>query len=77
MGLNKKEAEYFQALVLYNQAKGLESKSATSPACSPQAIPRALPGAGQFEFLEKWYYLAVREVLAVHAFRGDYAAWER
>jgi uncharacterized protein (TIGR02147 family) len=28
----------------------------------------------QYEFYDKWYYTAVREVLSIHRFRGDYRA---
>ncbi len=75
LDLSKKEAEYFQALVLYTQAKAADEKK--------RAFDRMLAfkqfrvrsiAATQYEFLEKWYYLAVREVLAVYAFKGDYAA---
>jgi uncharacterized protein (TIGR02147 family) len=75
LGLSKKESEYFQALVLYNQAKALDEKKRYFDRMMSfkQFRIRSIE-ATQYEFLEKWYYLAVREVLAVHAFKGDYAA---
>jgi uncharacterized protein (TIGR02147 family) len=75
LGLSKKEAEYFQALVLYNQAKALDEKKRYFDRMMSfkQFRIRSIE-ATQYEFLEKWYYLAVREVLAVHAFKGDYTA---
>jgi uncharacterized protein (TIGR02147 family) len=75
LGLSKKEAEYFQALVLYNQAKVLEEKKRYFDRMMSfkQFRIRSID-ASQYEFLEKWYYMAVREVLAIHPFRSDYAA---
>ncbi|MDB5103397.1 MAG: hypothetical protein JWP91_1086 [Fibrobacteres bacterium] len=75
LGLSKKEAEYFQALVLYNQAKAQEDKKRyfDRMLSFKQFRVRSI-AATQYEFLEKWYYMAVREVLAVHSFKGDYAA---
>jgi uncharacterized protein (TIGR02147 family) len=75
LGLSKKEAEYFQALVLYNQAKAMEDKKRYFERMMSfkQFRVRSID-ATQYEFLEKWYYMAVREVLAIYPFRGDYAA---
>lgn len=75
LGLTKKEAEYFQALVLYNQAKALDEKKRyfDRMLSFKQFRVRSI-AATQYEFLDKWYYMAVREVLAIHAFKGDYAA---
>lgn len=75
LGLTKKEAEYFQALVLYNQAKVIEEKKRYFERMMSfkQFRVRSID-ADQYEFLEKWYYMAVREVLAIHPFKNDYAA---
>jgi uncharacterized protein (TIGR02147 family) len=75
LGLNKKESEFFQTLVLYNQAKGLEDKTRYFDRLLSfrQNRFRSI-SAAQYEFYEKWYYSAVREVLAVHVFKGDFRA---
>lgn len=75
LGLGKKESEFFQALVLYNQAKGLEDRTRCFDRLMSfrQSRFRAI-SASQYEFYEKWYYSAVREVLAVHLFKGDFRA---
>jgi uncharacterized protein (TIGR02147 family) len=75
LGLTKKEAEYFQAMVLYTQARAAEEKKRffERMLSFKQFRVRSI-AAGQYEFLEKWHYLAVREVLAFHPFKGDYAA---
>ena len=75
IGLVKKDAEYFQAMVLYTQAKAHEEKKRYFERMLSfgQFRDRSLD-ASQYEFLEKWYYTAVREVLAIHAFKGDYRA---
>src|SRR4051812_45723826 len=75
LGLSKKEAEYFQALVLYNQAKAHdEKKRYFERMLSFQQFRVRSIGTGQYEFLEKWYYMAVREILAIHVFKGDFKA---
>ena len=75
LDLSKKESEYFHALVLYTQAKNAEEKKRFFERMMSfkQFRVRSI-AATQYEFLENWRYLAVREVLAVHAFKGDYAA---
>jgi uncharacterized protein (TIGR02147 family) len=75
LGLTKKESEYFQAMVLYTQARATEEKKRffERMLSFKQFRVRSI-AAGQYEFLEKWHYLAVREVLAFHPFKGDYAA---
>lgn len=75
LGLNKKESEYFQTLVLYNQAKGLDDKTRYfDRLLSFRQFRFRSISASQYEFYEKWYYSAVREVLAVHTFKGDFKA---
>jgi|WetSurMetagenome_2_1015567.scaffolds.fasta_scaffold54806_3 uncharacterized protein (TIGR02147 family) len=63
--LNKRERDYFQAMVLFCQAENHEEKKRcfeelmTFKESSVRII-----GANQYRFYDKWYYTAVREALA-------------
>ncbi|MGA2506263.1 MAG: TIGR02147 family protein [Chitinispirillaceae bacterium] len=71
--LKKKEAIYFQNMVLFNQAKSHDEKKRCfeKMISSKEARVRTL-NAERYEFYDKWYYSAVREVLSFYPFRGDY-----
>ena len=68
------EAEYFQNLVLYTQAEDAEERERLLKNLTetPAAGVHRVLEASQAEYLQKWYYAAVRELLAVMDFRGDY-----
>ncbi len=75
LGLSKRRADYFALMVLYGRAK-------TEPEAQ-QYFERMLGFTGlggkqlereQYEFYREWYYTAVRELLHVMPFRGDYEA---
>lgn len=73
--LPKKEAEYFERLVQYTQAEG-EAEKRHAFEKLKELGPKggqALLEASQMEYFGKWHYAAVRELLEVHPFRGDYA----
>lgn len=65
MGLNKRERDYFQAMIRFSQAKNHEEKKQ----CFEEIIAfkessvRVLD-AGYYLFYDKWYYTAVREALS-------------
>ncbi|HKP97986.1 MAG TPA: TIGR02147 family protein [Fibrobacteria bacterium] len=76
--LKRKEADFFLALVMFNQSKGEEERK--------QGFERLLAfrgsrvrilGADEYAFYDKWYYTAVRELLWFEPFQGDYAALAR
>jgi uncharacterized protein (TIGR02147 family) len=72
--LKAREAEYFEALVLFNQAAGhSEKKRYLERLMSFGATDAAKLRRHQYELFDKWYYLAVREILAFYPFSGDYA----
>ena len=73
--LSKKEADYFERLVLYTQAEGAEEKRYALEKlkdASPKGGQELLE-ASQMEYFAKWHYAAVRELLEAYAFKGDYA----
>jgi uncharacterized protein (TIGR02147 family) len=71
--LKKREAEYFQNLVLFNQARNHEDKKRHFDKLSSfrEAAVRVVD-AQQYEFYDKWYYAAVHELLDFYQFNGDY-----
>jgi uncharacterized protein (TIGR02147 family) len=71
--LKKREAEYFQCLVLFNQAKNHEDKKRYFDKMTSfrEATVRVVDAA-QYEFYDKWYYTAIHELLDFYKFRGDY-----
>lgn len=71
--LKRKEADFFEALVLFNQAKSHEEKKQGFERLMGFRSSRVrITGSEQYEFYEKWYYTAVRELLYFQPFRGDY-----
>ena len=73
--LKKKEREYFENLVYFNQAKSLEEKSrfyekmlALSP-LNAQVVRK-----DKYEFYSRWWYSAIRELLYFFPFKGDFQA---
>lgn len=76
MGLNKKETDYFETLVNFNQAKTVKEKDyyyhklQSGSGKSRTAMLRT----SQHEFYSRWYHLAVRELLNILDFRGDFKA---
>jgi uncharacterized protein (TIGR02147 family) len=71
--LNKKQAEYFEILVLYNQAKTQESRRKYFEKLNTfkEASSRVLR-PNEYEFYRHWYYAAVRDILSFYRFKGDY-----
>ena len=75
LGLKKREAEFFEALVLFNQSKSHEEKNRhfgkmmTFKKARHQVID-----IDRHAFYRKWYYTAVRELLDLKPFRGDYGS---
>ncbi len=73
LGLKKKETEYFELLVLFNKAKtNTEIKSYFEKLLTYAEINEILVEADKYEFYQKWYYTAVRELIAISEFSGDY-----
>jgi uncharacterized protein (TIGR02147 family) len=71
--LKKREAEYFQCLVLFNQARNHgDKKHYFDKMTSFREASVRVVDAGQYEFYDKWYYTAIHELLDFYKFRGDY-----
>jgi uncharacterized protein (TIGR02147 family) len=73
LNLKIKETEYFESLVLFNQAKSFsEKKRHLEKIMSFKKTDAAILGRHQYELFDKWYYLAIREILAFYPFFGNY-----
>jgi len=71
--LNKQETAYFELLVSYNQAKSHEEKKHYFDRIASLKRPSAkVVDTDQYEFYEKWYYSAIREMIGVQPFKDDY-----
>ncbi|MBL8025178.1 MAG: TIGR02147 family protein [Fibrobacteres bacterium] len=74
LGLNSKESDYFDNLVKFNQSKTTENKNHYFG-----KMVRLLSGKAttvrteDHKYFSLWYYPAVREILAIFEFRGDYS----
>lgn len=70
--LSEREESYLAHLVAFNHARSAIEKQAAY-----QGMIESLPSKAQqlkqsqLEYFSKWYYVAVREALAVHAVRDD------
>lgn len=73
--LGKRRAEYFELLVLYGRAKSdRDAKKYFERLIGFTGLGGKQLDRSQYEFYQEWYYTAVREVLHIHPFRGDYEA---
>ncbi|MBD3321509.1 MAG: TIGR02147 family protein [Chitinivibrionales bacterium] len=76
--LKKRETEYFQYMVLFNQArthdekKGYFEKMTTYKESAVRIIK-----SSQYAFYEKWYHSAIRAILDFYPFAGDYRVLSR
>jgi uncharacterized protein (TIGR02147 family) len=78
LSLNNYEAEYFENLVSFNQAKGLKEENHyfeklnnlknRGKAQSKMQVVRK----EQYEFYSTWYHSAVRSIIDMHEFKDDY-----
>jgi uncharacterized protein (TIGR02147 family) len=76
--LNKRETEYFLLLVSYARAKSHLEKQFLFEriALARRKAPRIVE-PGQYNYYEKWYYLAIREYVALHSFSDDFEGLAR
>ncbi|MDB5104427.1 MAG: hypothetical protein JWP91_2116 [Fibrobacteres bacterium] len=73
--LKDKEAEYFEHLVFFNQAKSAEEKSIYFDKLISLQRYRNIPRikADQMEYFQEWHHCVIRELAAMTDFGGDYA----
>jgi uncharacterized protein (TIGR02147 family) len=75
MKLSQKQQEYFETLVYFNEASTIEEKKLYFERLMKFSNSKASRvDASQYEYYSKWYYIAVRELLAIGNFGDDYSA---
>jgi uncharacterized protein (TIGR02147 family) len=73
LGLRKKERDFFELLVRFDQAKNHREKNENFKKLTSRFSSRIRNiGPDKFEFYSTWYYSAIRALLAFHPFTGDY-----
>ena len=72
-GLKKQESEFFENMVLFNQATTHEEKNYyyKKLASSKRYIEIKHIERDQYEFFSKWYYAAIRECMCLPGFKND------
>jgi uncharacterized protein (TIGR02147 family) len=72
MGMNRNETEYFENMVNFNQAKSVEDKNLYFERMMRFYASKAYKvESSQYAFYSKWYYSAIRELLAIGDFNDD------
>lgn len=75
MRLPDREAQYFDALVQFNQARGMTEKNFFFSRLSNFHTSRAhVLGESQFEYFSKWYYSAIRNFFGMETRERNPAA---
>lgn len=71
--LNKKDAQYFESLVLFNQAQShAEKKLYYEKMISFKETSVKALDSEHYEYFSKWYNVAIREILNFYRFVGNY-----
>jgi len=71
--LGKKEAKYFELLVLFSKAKSNAEITSIFEKMLPftEMHHTKIEGA-KYEFYQKWYHTAIREIIGFYGFNGDF-----
>lgn len=74
--LNREQSQYFENLVFFNQARRLEEKNFYYEKLLriPGKTTFSKLDASQLQIFQRWYTIAVREMLNLKGFRGN-SAW--
>jgi uncharacterized protein (TIGR02147 family) len=73
LGLKKKESEFFELLVRFDQAKTHRLKNEKIRNLTFRFKNRIQHiGPDKYDFYSAWYYSAIRSLLAYYPFNGDY-----
>lgn len=78
IGHTRKEAEYFENMVYFNEAKSAEERMIFfERMVAGQSSKAAIVEVSKYEYYLKWYYSAVRALISCHAFRDVPADYKR
>jgi uncharacterized protein (TIGR02147 family) len=74
LGLTPLDAQYFSALVHFNQSKSTEEKTQYLEQMRnlKRKVPRDIVPIDQYSFYSRWYYLVLRELVCIYPWNGDY-----
>ena len=72
--LNQKESVFFRNLVLFNQAKTVAEKQEHYSVLKSLAVTvnEKVVGSDVYDYYEKWYNSAIRELICQYDFKDDY-----
>ncbi len=71
--MKRREIEYFELLVHFDQAKTQEEKRHFfERIINFKEVKAKILTPDQYEFYQKWYYAVIRDILSIYEFRGDY-----
>ena len=75
LDLSKREKEYFSLLVLYGKAKSNDDiRRYFERMLLFREVASKKLSVNEYEYYTQWYYAALRQILSISSFRGDYAA---
>lgn len=79
LGLSSLDAQYFIALVHFNQSRSVQDKKQFLDHMSTlkRKIPREIVPIDQYAFYSRWYLLILRELACIIPWNGDYALLAR
>jgi uncharacterized protein (TIGR02147 family) len=74
LGLTPLDAQYFSALVHFNQSKGTQEKTHYLEEMRnlKRKVPRDVVPIDQYSFYSRWYYLVLRELACIFPWNGDF-----
>lgn len=78
IGHNKKEAEYFENMVFFNEASTIEERTLFfERMISTQKVNTHIIDSTKYEYYQKWYYSAVRALISLGVFRDEERDYKR
>jgi len=78
-GLSDQQAEYFENLVFFNQAKSIKEKNIYFDRLIEKQKLRNVKKIKeeQYEYFSEWYHCVIREAVVILKFSGDYSGLAR
>lgn len=71
--LNKRESEFFELIVNFNQEKNKDNKQILlKKIVKFNKSSTTLLTSDQFEYYQKWYYSVIHDILSFYKFNGDF-----
>jgi uncharacterized protein (TIGR02147 family) len=78
IGHTKKEAEYFENMVFFNEANTVEERTLYfERMINCQKVKASIIDSTKYEYYQKWYYSAVRSLISLGKFRDTESDYRR